>query len=104
MSRIAVTGGSGGCGGAAVEELVSHGHEVVNLDLIEPTDGAVPFRQVDLVDYPSVCAALDGCESVAHLAANPNPDFESLLSSARAQALLGFEPRYSWRDEVGVGP
>jgi nucleoside-diphosphate-sugar epimerase len=31
-------------------------------------------------------------------------DFETLLSIAKARKLLGYEPKYSWRDHVALNP
>lgn len=33
----------------------------------------------------------------------PLAEFGPLISWARAQAVLGYEPRYSWRDQLGAG-
>ncbi|BCY11318.1 NAD(P)-dependent oxidoreductase [Actinoplanes sp. L3-i22] len=80
MARIAVTGGSGKLGRVVVQELVDHGFEVVNLDLVAPREPACPYIRVDLTDYGQVVEALTaidsrytGIDAVVHLAAIPGP-------------------------------
>jgi nucleoside-diphosphate-sugar epimerase len=80
MARIAVTGGSGKLGRAVVQELVDHGFEVINLDLVAPNESVCPFIRVDLTDYGQVVEALTAIDSrytsidaVVHLAAIPGP-------------------------------
>ena len=80
MSRVAVTGGSGKLGRAVVAELVEHGHDVLNLDLVPPRVALAPYTRVDLTDYGQTVAALtavddrhDGVDAVVHLAAIPGP-------------------------------
>ena len=70
--RIAVTGGSGDIGTYVCDELIAQGHEVVCLDIAEsriPTE----FRQCDLTDLDTACAAVSDCEQIVHLAAIPDP-------------------------------
>jgi nucleoside-diphosphate-sugar epimerase len=80
MTRVAVTGGSGKLGGAVVADLVAHGFEVVNLDLLAPAAPACPYVRVDLTDLGQVVEALTGIDdryprldAVVHLAAVPAP-------------------------------
>ena len=80
VSRVVVTGGSGKLGRAVVAELVKHGHDVVNLDLVPPRVALAPYTRVDLTDYGQTVAALtavddrhDGVDAVVHLAAIPGP-------------------------------
>jgi len=75
-----VTGGSGKLGRAVVDELVAHGYEVVNLDLVPPRENRGGFVQVDLTDFGRVLEALTGIDdkydrvdAVVHLAAIPAP-------------------------------
>jgi UDP-glucose 4-epimerase len=72
ITRVAVTGGSGATGRTTVAHLIDQGYEVVNLDLVDRTPAA--FVEVDLRDYRSVAAALDGVDAVVHLGSNPRPD------------------------------
>src|ERR671935_1278055 len=80
MTKIAVTGGSGKAGRAVVRDLLEHGHEVLNVDLVPSREGAAPFLPADLSDYGQTLEALSGAEvlpgieAVVHLAAIPAPD------------------------------
>jgi nucleoside-diphosphate-sugar epimerase len=80
MSRVAVTGGSGKLGDAVVEDLVAHGWDVVNLDVVAPQVPRCPYTRVDLTDYgqtiealSSIDARYDRVDAVVHLAAIPAP-------------------------------
>ena len=78
--KIAVTGGSGKAGRAVVRDLLEHGHDVLNVDLVPSRDDAAPFLPADLTDYGQALEALSGAEvlpgidAVVHLAAIPAPD------------------------------
>jgi nucleoside-diphosphate-sugar epimerase len=80
--RVVVTGGSGKLGRAVVAELVEHGYDVVNLDLVPPASPMCPFTRVDLTDYGQVLAAFTAVDdryasvdAVVHLGAIPGPGF-----------------------------
>jgi nucleoside-diphosphate-sugar epimerase len=80
MSRIAVTGGSGKLGRAVVDELLTHGYEVNNLDVAPPREVRCPYTRVDLTNYGQALEALTavddryrGLDAVVHLAAIPGP-------------------------------
>ena len=81
MSRVVVTGGSGKLGRAVVEDLATHGYDVVNVDTALPPAGQkAVFSRVDLTDLGEVTEALtgiddryDGVDAVVHLAAIPAP-------------------------------
>jgi nucleoside-diphosphate-sugar epimerase len=78
--KIAVTGGSGKAGRAVVRDLLEHGHEVLNVDLVPSREDTAPFLPADLTDYGQALEALSGAEvlpgieAVVHLAAIPAPD------------------------------
>jgi nucleoside-diphosphate-sugar epimerase len=74
MTKIAVTGGSGKAGRAVVRDLLEHGYQVVNVDVVPPAQALTRFRQADLTNLGEVFEALDGVDAVVHLAAIPNPD------------------------------
>ena len=84
LRKIAVTGGSGGAGRYVVEELLAAGYRVRILDLVKPKF-ETPAEHVilDLNDYGAVFTALHGCDSVIHLAANPEPDFDFIAGADR---------------------
>jgi nucleoside-diphosphate-sugar epimerase len=77
--NVLVTGGSGKLGSVVVADLVAHGHNVLNADLVAPGEQLCPFLQVDLGDAGQVFEALAGadlCQSsdaVVHLAATAAP-------------------------------
>jgi nucleoside-diphosphate-sugar epimerase len=82
--KIVVTGGSGKAGRAVVRDLLEHGHDVLNVDLVPPAesrplDSPAPFLPADLTDHGQTIEALSGgermrgVEAVVHLAAIPSP-------------------------------
>ena len=74
--RVIVTGGSGRAGSHTVRELVSAGHDVVNVDVQKPRmDLPGDFMQCDLANAGEVydVFAQVRAEGVCHLAANPIP-------------------------------
>src|SRR4051812_25784697 len=72
--RVAVTGGSGRIGSAVGGELLSRGHEVVNLDRRAPAEpnASARFVQVDLTRRELVQPALERVEAVCHLGEIPS--------------------------------
>lgn len=48
---IVITGGSGKAGRACISELVAHGYELCNIDLVSGSDPDIPFSQIDLTDF-----------------------------------------------------
>ena len=73
--RVVVTGGSGLAGRAVVADLVEHGFEVTNVDLV-PAAGPAPFKRADLGDLGQVYGCLKGADAVVHFAAIPRPTFD----------------------------
>lgn len=73
--RILVTGGSGKLGQAVVQELLAHGHSVVNADQRPPATHSAEARYVQtvLTDVGQVAGAMVGCDGVIHLGAIPHP-------------------------------
>jgi nucleoside-diphosphate-sugar epimerase len=83
MSRVVVTGGSGKLGTVVVEDLISHGYDVVNIDLVPPPVPSAPYTRADLTDYGQafeVLHAIDGryrgVDALVHLAAIPAPGLQ----------------------------
>jgi len=77
--RVLVTGGSGRLGAYVSQDLLDHGHTVVNADR-RPPAGAAPgkapdyqYRETDLADVGQVAGAMTGCDAVIHLGAIPVP-------------------------------
>jgi nucleoside-diphosphate-sugar epimerase len=73
VKKIVVTGGSGKAGRATVRELLEHGYEVRNIDIVAPREQISPYQSVDLMELGETIEALHGADAVVHLAANPNP-------------------------------
>ena len=112
MTQIVVTGGSGKAGRAVVRDLVEHGYEVVNVDVVptSPAGRAVPACGPDR--FGETIEALRGADAVVHLAAIPAPrirtverTFEiNILSTYNvfsAAGLLGLE-RVVWASSETV--
>jgi nucleoside-diphosphate-sugar epimerase len=81
MRRIVVTGGSGKLGRACVQDLIEHGYDVFNADIVAPKESRCPFYKIDLENIAQVSellSAMDfehsrGVDAIAHLAAIPGP-------------------------------
>jgi nucleoside-diphosphate-sugar epimerase len=71
MRKVVVTGGSGKAGRAVVYDLLEHGYEVLNADLLEPHQRGSPFIKTDLTDLGETFEILQEAEGVVHLAAVP---------------------------------
>ena len=74
--KVFVTGGSGRLGTAVVNDLLTHGYEVVSGDRrrgSEPLPAGCRFVELDLGDLGQVVGAMSGCEAVIHLGAIPSP-------------------------------
>jgi len=67
--RVAVTGGSGFIGSHVVDKLVESDHDVVVVDPSRPHRDDVEHVAADILDLEEMVAALDGVETVFHLAA-----------------------------------
>lgn len=112
MTQIVVTGGSGKAGRAVVHDLLEHGYDVVNVDVVAASDAGAPFLRADLTDFGETIEALRGADAVVHLAAIPAPrirtverTFEiNVLSTYNvfsAAALLGLQ-RVVWASSETV--
>ena len=73
--RTLVTGGAGYIGTYVVEDLLQRGHEVVVLDTfnwgaeaLDPYKGKITMIEGDARSSKDVIYAMDGCDSVIHLA------------------------------------
>ena len=79
MSHVVVTGGSGKLGRACVRDLVEHGYDVTNVDLVPSRDGLARHVRADLVEFGQTLEVLAGvderpaADAVVHLAAIPAP-------------------------------
>lgn len=93
--RVLITGSTGGVGTILTQRL----HD--DYDLVgharEPDPGADPVvRGADLVDYDAVLAAMDGIDTVVHLAGAASPE----ASWGQVLLELGYRPRDSWSHEA----
>ncbi len=72
--KVIVTGGSGLVGRYVIRELLQHGIDVVNLDVLPSTHHPqVPLLRADLTSMAEAKAAIRDVDAVIHLAAIPNP-------------------------------
>ena len=95
--RIVVTGGSGKLGRVTLDELVAHGHEVLNLDLQLPRESRVPFTRIDFTDFGQIAEALTGVDTratpvdaVVHLAAIPSAGFTTNAATFRNNVVSSY--------------
>ncbi len=100
--RIAVTGGSGKAGRAAVRDLVEHGHRVSNVDLVADPDPVCRYRRVDLDDLGQAYEALAGHDAVVHLAAIPRPGLLTEQATFRTNTIGTFNV-FSAACALGLG-
>ncbi len=80
MARVIVTGGSGKVGRACVQDLLEHGYEVFNIDLVRPAKELCRFIHINLTDFGETMEGLsridelyNEADAVVHLAAIPAP-------------------------------
>lgn len=98
MPTVAVTGGSGKLGRAAVADLLDHGWQVVNLDQNPPARPLCPFVKVDFTDFGQAASVLagideiapDGFDAVLHLAAIPRPGLVPNSETFRNNVLAAY--------------
>ncbi len=73
MKKIVVTGGSGKAGRATIVELLEHGYEVLNIDIVAPEKRQGNYLTADLTKYGETIEVLAGYDAIVHLAAIPAP-------------------------------
>src|SRR5918994_1085296 len=73
--RVVVTGGSGLAGRAVVEDLMAHGFDVMNVDLV-PSEGPAPFRRGGRFVLGEGFGCLGDADAVVHFAAIPRPTLD----------------------------
>ena len=78
MTRLVVTGGSGKAGRAVVRDLVDHGFDVLNVDVVPAPSADAPFLRADLTELGETIEALRGADAVVHLAAIPAPGIRTV--------------------------
>jgi nucleoside-diphosphate-sugar epimerase len=109
--RLFVTGGSGFIGRRLLDELLSRGHQVTGLTRSE---GALPAKasaiQGDLLEPAVYESALEGCETVLHLAAATGTASAQVLERSNVEGtevLLGAcrrhgQPRFLFISSIAV--
>ncbi len=105
LMRVVVTGAAGLIGGIVHDHLADRGHRMTGVDRPlddwlasgrNTEDTRAPGRvdaHLDLADaaIESICAVLEGCEVLVHLAADANPDNDDdsmLRNNVRASTVL----------------
>ena len=89
--RVCVTGASGQAGRAVVRELREHGYEVAATDLAATRDELeAGMLRADLTDYGQAVQALEGTETVVHLANIPAPGVSTPAVTFNANIAMNF--------------
>jgi nucleoside-diphosphate-sugar epimerase len=89
--RVCVTGASGQAGRAVVLELLEHGYEVAATDLAPTRDDLeAGTLGADLTDYGQAREALEGAETVIHLANVPAPGLSTPAVTFNANVAMNF--------------
>jgi len=109
MKRVLVTGGAGYKGCILVPKLLSAGYEVVVYDLMLfgsgglPSDPRLRVVTADIRDTASYAAAVEGCDSVIHLACISNdPSYELDPALSKTINYDCFEPMVKASKRAGV--
>jgi nucleoside-diphosphate-sugar epimerase len=87
MGRVVVTGGSGKAGRAVARDLVASGHDVLNVDMVQPSEPVGRFLRADLTDLGAAIETLRNADAVVHLAAIPAPGIRTVEETFRINAL-----------------
>ena len=94
--RICVTGAGGQAGRAVTRELLDHGYEVAATDLAATRDDLESgMVRADLTDYGQALQALDGAETVVHLANIPAPGLSTPAVTFNANVVMNFNVFYA---------
>ncbi|HTK11666.1 MAG TPA: NAD(P)-dependent oxidoreductase [Ktedonobacteraceae bacterium] len=87
MTKIVVTGGSGKAGRVVVKDLIDHGYEVLNVDLLPPPVRQSAYLKADLADFGQTVEVLHGADAVVHLGAIPAPGLQPEETTFRNNTL-----------------
>jgi nucleoside-diphosphate-sugar epimerase len=102
MTQIVVTGGSGKAGRAVVRDLVEHGFDVVNVDVVPSSQQDAPSLRADLTDLGEAIEALRGADAVIHLAAIPAPRIRTVERTFEINILSTYNV-FSAAAQLGLG-
>ena len=96
VGRVCVTGASGQAGRVVVRELLEHDYEVAPTDLAAtPDDLEAGMLRADLTDYGQAREALEGAETVVHLANVPAPGVSTPAVTFNANVAMNFNVFYA---------
>jgi nucleoside-diphosphate-sugar epimerase len=101
MARVVVTGGSGKAGRAVARDLIDGGHDVLNVDVIAPSDPPGRYLRADLTDLGDTIEALRGADAVIHLAAIPAPGIRTVGRTFKINTLSTYNV-FSAAIQVGL--
>lgn len=91
IKKVVVTGGSGKAGRAVIKDLLAHGYEVLNVDVMSPSEPprqrTVPFIKAELTELGQAFEVLTGYDAVVHLAAVPAPGIQTEEATFRNNML-----------------
>jgi nucleoside-diphosphate-sugar epimerase len=94
--RVCVTGAVGTAGRSVVRELLEHGYEVAATDLaVTRADLEAGMLRADLTDYGQALQALEGTETVVHLANIPAPGLSTPAVTFNANMAMNFNVFYA---------
>lgn len=100
--RIVVTGGSGKAGRWVIRDLVSNGHDVLNVDVVRDPNQDGESRIADLTDLGQCHEVVADADAVVHLAAIPAPGLHPPGETFRNNAISTYNV-FSAASERGVG-
>lgn len=94
ITKVVVTGGTGKAGRAVINDLLAHGYQVLNVDVLPPPEPplmrTVSFLKADLTELGQVIEVLNGYDAVIHLAAIPAPGIQTEEVTFRNNTLSTF--------------
>jgi nucleoside-diphosphate-sugar epimerase len=94
--RVCVTGAGGKAGRAVVQELREHGYDVEATDVwVTRDDLEAGILRADLTDYGQAVQALEGNETVVHLANIPAPGLSTPALTFNANITMNFNVFYA---------
>jgi len=73
--KCVVTGGSGFIGSHLVDALKEEGHDVLVIDFPKPHRSDVEWKNIDILDFPSLLSATKDADYIFHLAAVSNVNY-----------------------------